>query len=421
LKLLVITNLYFPDRGGGASVFADLTFGLVERGIDVTVFTTFPYYPEWRHKSAEDGFRIAQEEMNGVKILRHKIFVPKNPSRLLPRVAYEASFGLTLMRSLFRGPRYDAVMVYCPMLGAVGFAALRTAIRREKLWLNIQDVPADAAMATGVSRSKAFGMFAQRLQKFLFNRAKTWSTISPVMLERLLKIKSGEPSIHLCPNWLNGSLAERVAEMPRKVGRLPKNPVTLLYAGNIGAKQGLLEFCQILKKSPLNFLFKVHGNGGEAENVRQWIKSSMDARFTFGEFLDEAGFSRALHETDLFVITEKPDIGASFIPSKLIPCISTGTPILAVCDSHSPLGAELQEFNLGWLLEWPEVRENLVKSIADILANPERFKKVQEQCLSRAHVYNRGHAIDRFATLLRDFAGKNAPVRLEEKQDAVGV
>ena len=52
MKLLVVTNLFHPDRGGGASVFSDMCYGLVERGHDVTVYGAYPYYPEWRNKSA---------------------------------------------------------------------------------------------------------------------------------------------------------------------------------------------------------------------------------------------------------------------------------------------------------------------------------------------------------------------------------
>lgn len=406
MKLLIITNLYFPDRGGGASVFADLTFGLAERGVDVSVFTTFPYYPEWKRKSDADQLPILREVVNGVEVFRHKILVPANPSKLLPRLAYEASFALSLLRSLFRGPRYDAVMVFCPLLSAVGFAAIRSWVRREKLWLNIQDVPAAAAKATGLIRSKTLNAFARRLQHFLFNRAQTWSTISPLMVQRLMKIKAGTPQIHLCPNWLNGTLAERVSALPSKLGRLPKQSLKLLYAGNIGAKQGLLQFCQILALIRLDFFFKVHGDGGEASSVKQWIETSRDPRFAFGEFLDEARLAQALHETDLFVITEKPDICASFIPSKLIPCIATSTPIMAVCDRESPLGAELREFNLGWLVEWTEVRESLGTSLAAVVSDSTGFLKVQTACLERAQAYNRKHAIDRMAGLIEKFAGE---------------
>lgn len=401
MRLLVITNLFAPDRGGGASVFTDLCLGIQERGCEVTVFTTHPFYPEWRRKSEASPWALQREVLRGVTVFRHGLYVPAEPSRLGPRVLFELSFGASLLRSLFRGGRHDAVMVFCPMLSAVLFAALRRLALREPLWLNVQDIPADAAAASGISRSGWFNRAASWLQRVVFNQADVWSTISPVMVDRLAPLRRRNQPLHLCPNWLNGSLAHCVGALPSKAGRPPGRPLRLLYAGNIGKKQGLLEFCQCLAAMPAEFRFAIHGNGGEGEGVRQWVASAGDSRFTFGEFLDEPGFTQALHETDLFVITEKSGAGASFIPSKLIPGIATGTPVLAVCDRSGPLGREMQEAGLGIVLEWFEV-SSLPEFLTGIAANPEQFHRWQANCLQHARTYQREHSIARMEELLRE-------------------
>ncbi len=403
MRLLVITNLFFPDRGGGASVFSDLCFGLVERGWDVTVFTTHPYYPEWRRKCEGSRWRLGREEIRGVTVLRHGLYVPASPSKLMPRVLYELSFGASLSRSLLRGGNFDAVMVYCPMLGAVLFAAIRQLLRGEPLWLNVQDIPADAAAASGISESGLFDRVANRLQHWLFNRADVWSTISPVMLERVSTIRARNQPVYLCPNWLNGSLADHIAALPSKLGRMPVSPVRLLYAGNIGKKQGLLEFCQRLGETGMAFRFQIHGDGGEADTVRRWIAEGSDARFAFGEFLDEAGFTRALHDTDVFVITEKPGSGASFIPSKLIPGIASGTPVLAVCDRSGPLGSELSAAGLGVLVEWADV-DRIEDRFRELTGDAAGFTACQQRCLNHARNYSRAVGIGLFDARLKDLA-----------------
>lgn len=403
MRLLVITNLFHPDRGGGASVFSDLCFGLAELGWEVTVLATHPYYPEWKRSCEGSPWRLREETIRGVTVWRHGLFVPASPSKLIPRLLYEVSFTLSLLRSLGRGGRQDAVMVYCPLLGSVLFAAVRKLFRSEPLWLNVQDIPADAAAASGISQSSLFNRLAGGIQGMLFNRADVWSTISPVMADRLGPMRRRNQPLHLCPNWLNGSLAECVNALPDKVGRPLSNPVRLLYAGNIGKKQGLLEFCQRLAATRMAFRFQIHGNGGEAERVRQWVAQSGDARFAFGEFLDEPGFTHALHETDVFVITEKPGVGASFIPSKLIPGIASGTPVFAVCDRSGPLGRELAEAGLGEILEW-EHFDRLEQTLGKLTADAAHFRTVQEHCLAHARNYSREVAIGRFARLIETMA-----------------
>lgn len=401
LRILIITNLFFPDRGGGASVFSDLCFGLVEHGWQVTVFTTHPYYPEWHRRCEGSPWRIQRELIRGVEVLRHGLYVPTSPSKLIPRVLYELSFGASLLRSTLRGGRFDAVMVYCPMLGAVLFAAVRKLLRGEPLWLNVQDIPADAAAASGISRSGLFDRVANGIQRWLFNRADVWSTISPVMQTRVATMRARDQPLHLCPNWLNGSLAEHIEELPSKLGRAPASPVRLLYAGNIGKKQGLLEFCERLARTSLAFRFQIHGNGGEAEPIRRWVADQGDVRFVFGEFLDEASFTQALHVSDIFVITEKPGSGASFIPSKLIPGIASGTPVLAVCDRTGPLGSELTAAGLGVIVEWAAF-DQIEEQFRVLTGNATQFASYQQRCLDHAQTYSRAVGIDRFDRLLAE-------------------
>ena len=211
MRLLVVTNLFYPDRGGGASVFSDMCFGLAEKGWDVTVFTTYPYYPEWRRKGGVSPWRVEHEVINRVEVWRMASTYPPNPQIWFKRIVYELSFAASLLQSLGKGGRYDVVMVYCPMLGGVLSTGIRTCIYGEPLWLNVQDIPADAAAASGISKSRLFNNIAQRVQRMLFNRARVWSTISPVMVKRLASMRAHNQPLHLCPNcsmilWPNGSI-----------------------------------------------------------------------------------------------------------------------------------------------------------------------------------------------------------------------
>jgi colanic acid biosynthesis glycosyl transferase WcaI len=393
MKLLVVTNLFHPDRGGGASVFSDMCYGLVQRGHDVTVYGAYPYYPEWQNKSGARLWRVAKEEINGVKVRRFGMYLPKNPSKFIPRIMFELSFMLSLLRSLFFFQRFDAVMVYCPVMGAVAYGAVRKLFYWEPTWLNVQDIPADAAAASGIAKSwlaRSIGSFAQ---SFLFNRANVWSTIAPKMVERLTVLRKRNQPIHFVPNFLNGSMAEAIASHAPKAGRAPSRPVKLLYAGNIGKKQDLLKFCERLADAKLDFTFRIHGNGGEAARVAEWVAQRNDPRFRFGEFLDERGFVDALFDADVFVITETPGVGASFIPSKLIPGMASGTPVACVCDGEGPLGQEVREHGLGVVASWPEL-DQLWQRLDALLANSQEFTELQQACLRRAQAYARGPVVE---------------------------
>lgn len=410
MKILVVSNLFTPDRGGGASVFSDMCYGLVERGHDVTVYAAYPYYPEWTNKSDANLFFTTDETIQGASVRRYGMYIPRRPSRLIPRMLFELSFLISLSRSLFYFRRFDAVMIYCPVMSAVAYGAMRKLLYREPIWLNVQDIPADAAAASGMNRGKFLQAAGQVVQAFLFNRADVWSTIAPKMVERISSMRTRNQPVHFLPNFLNQSMELAIAGHPSKLGRPASSPVKLLYAGNIGKKQGLLEFCQRLHQPDVPFHFRIHGNGGEAQCIKEWVAETNDSRFEFGEFLDEPGFVAALHDTDFFVITEKPGVGASFIPSKLIPCIATGTPLICVCDADGPLGWEVKSYHLGHLCDWDNL-DALWPTIADYSANPSKIAPFQQAALERSQAYGREpiiEMVEREMELMRRPTGSSA-------------
>ncbi len=409
-RLLIVVNVFSPDRGGGGAIFSDLAYGLAERGWEVTVRCAYPYYPEWKDKSGDNGLRVQRYDEKGVHVERYGLYIPKNPNSLFERLLYEASFLLSLARAWPRGGGFDAVMVFCPLVGAVAYAVVNKWLFRKPLWLNVQDLSADAAAASGIARGKGIVKALGGVQGLLFNRADVWSSISPVMIERLAKIRTRNQPIEYLPNWLNDSMAQAIAALPSKLGRALSSPPKLLYAGNIGTKQDLVRFLKVLHESPAAFSFRVHGNGGGAEAVKQFIEAANDPRFTFGPFLDEAGFAQALHETDFFVITEKSGSGGSFIPCKMISGVASGSPILAVCDAESPLGQEMALAGCGPCFTWEET-DGAIALLGQLGTDPAKFHTWQAAALERAAFYHRDNVIARFDTALATLV-KDGPAAL---------
>jgi colanic acid biosynthesis glycosyl transferase WcaI len=398
MRLLVIVNVFEPDLGGGV-LFSDLCYGLAERGFDVTVRCAYPYYPEWRDKSGLNGVRIRTETRRGVRIERFGLYIPRNPNSLSERLAYEASFFASLMRRPPPRSGFDAMMVICPLMGAVAYAAAGRRLTGLPLWLNVQDLPAEAAAGSGFGGGG--GGWMLRLQDALFNQADVWSTISPAMLERLGGKRRRSQPLHYIPNWLHRSLRDHLAARPRKPLGAPSYPLRLLYSGNLGAKQHLLGLCRILHRSRAQFSFRIQAAGSAEGELRTWLAEAGDERFDLRELSDEATLAAALHEADFVVITERPKTGGSFIPSKLIPALSSGTPVLAVCDADSPLGREMSGHGAGPMFTWEEAGG--VPAFLDRLDGAS-YVDWQRRALARAAFYDRDRVLDEYARELRRMA-----------------
>ena len=402
-RVLVVVNVFRPDLGGGV-LFADLCDGLAERGFDVSVRCAYPYYPQWTDVSGQNGWRIRREYHGKLNVERFGIYIPSNPNSFLQRLVYEASFFLSLARKPVRKGEFDAMMVFCPLVGAVAYAGWNARRSNTPLWLNVQDLSAQAAAAGGIGGPT---QLLVRVQNALFRKANLWSTISAPMIEALRQIPNPAKNIELVPNWMHASLAEHLASPTPRSAVPPSRPVRLLYSGNIGGKQNLLEFCKWLSQSNAFFEMRIQGAGGRAEEVRSWISQSGDNRFSMGNLTDEAGLAEKLGWADAYVITEKPGAGSSFVPSKLIPGMTSGAPILAICDAAGPLGQEVAENGLGYLASWNEA-ETLDRFFSVVRNDPETYESWSHAAISRGAFYHRDRGIDRCVAVLQQLMGASS-------------
>ena len=391
MKILMVTNLYAPDQCGGASIFTDLAEALADRGHSVTVRCAYPYYPEWRDKSGRNGLAVRHELRNGVAVERHGLYIPARPGRLAGRMLYEGTFFLSLARSLPRG-RHDVALVFCPLMGAVAFGALNQLLRRTPSLLCVQDLPTEAAMAGGILAARPLSRLFEGAERWLFGRYAAWRSIHRVMAERLSG--RGGRRIVLIPDWLHPTLARALQTPLPGTDRRAGSTLRLFYSGNVGGKQGLPDFCRALARCRTNFTFEINGAGSGIALLR--AATNGDRRFILGELTTEVEFAKALRRADLFVVTERP-AGASFFPSKLLPSMAVGTPILAVSNRDSPLGDEMRSHNLGPWLPWERIGE-LDMLLGEI--TPEALAGWRTAALERGRNYERERCIDRFEDAL---------------------
>jgi colanic acid biosynthesis glycosyl transferase WcaI len=403
MRLLVIVNHFHPDRGGGGAVYTDMCAALVERGMEVTVYCPYPFYPEWKDKSGHNGLRFRRYRESGVDVVRFGLFIPHDPRSLWQRMLFEASLFLSLLRLVPSMRRFDAVMVFCPYFGMVVPAVLSRLAFQKPIWLNVQDIATTAALATGIVRSRLLARLLGATERFVFNCADVWSSISPVMIDRLKPLRRHGQPIVLLPNWADKDLMARFAAQPPTRLAGPHSPIRLLYAGNIGRKQNLLDFCRHLHESDAPFQFRIFGAGGAAEELKLWLAEVNDSRFSFGPFLDANQLANELLDADLYVITEQPGTGDSFFPSKLVTGLAAGTPILAVCDSSSPLGQEMREAVAGPHFDWTEI-DRIPVFLTGLTRDTADLERWGSNGAARAARYNRDTIVNELTMNLERLA-----------------
>ena len=152
MKILLVTERYWPEVGAAPSRLANMAEGLKNLGNDVDVLTSLPNYPKGRIFDGYRGRICKEENRNGVNLIRYWIYatVSKSP---IARILNMFSFAIMIWLFAFRRKlirSYDAVIIQTPTL-----VAAKSAVRLfkrgygKKVILNVSDIWPSTAVDMG--------------------------------------------------------------------------------------------------------------------------------------------------------------------------------------------------------------------------------------------------------------------------------
>ncbi len=403
MKIQIITNLFYPDELAGAALFTDLALYFKERGDDVRVTTTFSYYPRWKLKPEDAGVHLRDEMFSGIPVRRVRMYVPQNPTSLR-RILSDLSFFWSLVtKASARDWRPDVVLTASPMLSqclAQRFLYFGKKIPR---LIVVQDFVVDAALELKILNVPGFAGFLFWIERWAFESAGTLVTISRKMMEKLRSKVGSEKRTVLLPNWIHGSLHAEILRQQKQPPE-PRQGALLLYSGNVGVKQGLVDFVKDFIPLDCGWLLKIHGGGAEAAALRAQVDGVPSIEV--GGVLGEVDYVSGLRRTTACLVTQRPGVGANFLPSKLLPALATGTPVLAVCEKSSPLGEEVIAGGFGEVVE-PGDSARLAEVLKNWAANPALLAEMSRRAFIRAELYSREKILAEYARELEKLTQKN--------------
>ena len=337
-KARLISNLFSPDELAGAALFSDLALYLKEQGADVRVTTTYSYYPAWKVDPEDARHAYRDEIWEGIAVRRIRMHVPGIPTGA-GRLLSDLSFFIGLLRfATSREWTPDVVVTASPMFSQCLAQRFLYQGKNIPRLIIVQDFVVDAALELGILKLPGLAGLLRGFERWSFRSAQTLSTISQPMLEKLKSIVGKDRRLVLIPNWIHQSLQQEIDKQTQK--NMRRKEKVLFYSGNFGVKQGLPSFLQDFTKLDSGWTFKIHGGGAQLEAVKASVSDVSGARI--GGVLSESAYVSELLTCTACLVTQSPGVGANFLPSKLLPALATGTPILAVCEPTSPLGQELQ-------------------------------------------------------------------------------
>nr|MDQ3047212.1 glycosyltransferase WbuB [Bacteroidota bacterium] len=111
MKLLILTQYFPPEVGAPQNRLYELAVRLQNKGVEVTVLTAMPNYPQMQvHENYRNQW-YCKEEMTGLTIHRSSIYVSKSKGIFKRLLNYFSFVFSSLFTGLFRLGKFDYILV----------------------------------------------------------------------------------------------------------------------------------------------------------------------------------------------------------------------------------------------------------------------------------------------------------------------
>ena len=353
MKILLHGLNFSPEQIGIGKYSGEMIRELTRSQHTAVVVTTPPYYPHWKISDGYRGYAYQTEiiESGFAKVIRCPLWVPRRVTGL-KRILHLASFGLSSVPVvLWNAIRFrpDVILTVEPAAFCMPTTLLAARLCGAKAWLHVQDFEIDAAFELGIVKQPLIKRVVLAVEAFLMRRFDRVSSISPNMLMKLFQKGVSEDRIVAFPNWVDcdemkpltdadlqrlagGSSIESDSELRDQLRErfgIPGSKCVAMYAGNIGAKQGLETIIDVARQNASNsdLHFVICGHGAAFDSLYDSASDLDNVQFLPVQPFER--FNELLNCADIHLLPQRGDAADLVMPSKLTGMLATGRPVVA--------------------------------------------------------------------------------------------
>ena len=382
----------------------------VKRGHDVTVVCGLPNHPDGIVPPKYRGHLLYRERLEGVNVMRCWLYATPNRGFLKRSIMFFTFMMSSMFFGAFFSGKCDIVVATSPQM-LCGFAGyVVSVLKRRPFVLEVRDLWPKQIIDLGAVRNPLLIWLLERLEMFLYRRAKAVVTVAPASRdeivsrgipgEKVYTITNGIDETFFVPGDRNVPLRQTCAWGDKTV---------VMYIGTHGLSQGLstiLSTAQLLQhRGDIRFVFV--GTGAEREML---IKKARQMQLENVDFLSMQPKSRMPEfyaAADICLVPlKRRDYFRYNIPSKMFEIMACARPIVlgvqgqareVLEDAHGGIAVTPEDPNayadaILKLADTPELRARFGKSGRDhVVARYSRSYKAQTYLHCLEHVLNEGH------------------------------
>ncbi|TXC90960.1 glycosyltransferase family 4 protein [Metabacillus litoralis] len=401
MKIVYITQHFPPEIGAAQGRAYDMSSNLANLGHDVHVLTTFP-----NSKPIKKVFK--KEKVNHLTVYR-SFRIRDTKTSSIRRLANYLSFMVSSCLSGLFIKKPDVIYATSPQLfqGVTGYFLSK--VHKTKFVFEIRDLWVDFAELLGQFENKKLLNLARKLESFLYKKADHIIVVTQGYKQRLIDQGIPEEKITVIPNGVNpDSLPQSQGSLSLKTKYNIEGKFLVLYAGNIGAAQGLstvIMAAELLKDDP-TFAFMFIGEGVEKQPLMEQATSRNLSNVMFIDSKKKDELLGYYEAADIGIVSlKKHPLFEITIPSKVFDYMSMSTPMLIGVDGEA---REIVEKHKAGFYYEPENPDEFVRALKYAQSHPEQLKEIKQHVKNRLlESFNRETQANELAETLEHLTTNN--------------
>jgi len=336
MRVLLVTDSYWPEIRSASKLMVDLAEELKSRGHDVIVMTTWPKYNLDANLNLS-SFKT-DEVTSGIRVIRVKSLPLHNSGYLVRGIAQLLLPIIFIYKLITHEIRVEAAIVYSPPL-PLAFVGIWCKKNRAKFILNLQDLFPQNAVDLAIMRNKWLVKFFFLMEKYCYSCADSITVHSNGNAHN---IRRRYPrlinKIEIIHNWIeiaHESSQYGYIDYRLKFGITRK--YIAVFAGVIGPSQGLeiiLGVAEALRYRN-DLLFLIVGEGTDKQKLIDLKKTMNLDNVQFENFVSSENYPNLLKICSIGLVCLSSKNKTPVVPGKILGYMAASLPIASFLHNES--------------------------------------------------------------------------------------
>jgi len=370
-KVLLISQVFYPDEVAVANLFTNLSSELVKQGLEIVVWCAQPSY---NYSDKQPKFRT----YNGIKIqyLKSTQF---HKDKLSGRLINYMTFAISVVTKLiFSKSKTQVISHTTPPFLAIVLAFICNFKKRDFFYIIMDVFPDGLIRLKKVSDRNIFIRLWSLLHLAALKRCKKIIVIGRDMEEWLLGLyPGGIKKIVYIPLWQDEELIIPI-NFEDNLFVLNNNlqeHFVIQYSGNMGLWNEMDAIGEVVNTKHEGVLYVFIGGGMRKKELLESIDDSDAENVKFFPFQSNENYSLTVSACHVAIVSLRDEAKGMAVPSKIIGIMAAGIPVIALVPERSEIAYIVTEEQCGYVLN-PSDSDGLVSAIIKLKSDEKLRKKM---------------------------------------------